>query len=173
MRENLLFSMNMQAPKDMSLPQKLERVEQVIRETGLQEQADLVVGSGIGLGLSGGQVCLPPLLVVDVCTCLKNMCLFVHKESLAMRHCLVFEFSYFVCTFNFHHLLDYYYYIIKYHTYIATMLFVCTTSSCVTTNVFLQRKRLTIAVQLLSMPNIIFLDEPTSGMTQQYKLLRR
>lgn len=56
-RENLLFSMNMQAPSGMTLAQKLERVEQVIRETGLQEQADLVVGSGIGLGLSGGQVC--------------------------------------------------------------------------------------------------------------------
>ncbi len=57
-RENLLFSMNMQAPSEMTLAQKLERVEQVIRETGLQEQADLVVGSGVGLGLSGGQVCL-------------------------------------------------------------------------------------------------------------------
>ena len=31
-RENLLFSMNMQAMKGMSLKQKLERVEQVIRE---------------------------------------------------------------------------------------------------------------------------------------------
>lgn len=48
--------MNMQAPGNFSLTQKLERVEQVIRETGLQEQADIVVGNGIGLGLSGGQV---------------------------------------------------------------------------------------------------------------------
>lgn len=31
-RENLLFSMNMQAMRGMSLRQKLERVEQVIRE---------------------------------------------------------------------------------------------------------------------------------------------
>ncbi len=48
--------MNMQAPKGMKLSQKLERVEQVIRETGLLEQADIKVGDGIGLGLSGGQV---------------------------------------------------------------------------------------------------------------------
>ena len=52
-RENLIFSMSMQAPKGMKLSQKLERVEQVIRETGLLEQADLRVGDGIGLGLSG------------------------------------------------------------------------------------------------------------------------
>ena len=31
-RENLLFSMNMQAMRGMKLRQKLERVEQVIRE---------------------------------------------------------------------------------------------------------------------------------------------
>ena len=31
-RENLLFSMNMQAPHGMKLKDKLERVEQVIRE---------------------------------------------------------------------------------------------------------------------------------------------
>ena len=55
-RENLVFSMCIQAPMGMKLSQKLERVEQVIRETGLQEQADIVVGDGIGLGLSGGQV---------------------------------------------------------------------------------------------------------------------
>lgn len=56
-RENLLFSMSMRAQKGMKLSQKLERVEQVIRETGLLEQADIKVGDGIGLGLSGGQVC--------------------------------------------------------------------------------------------------------------------
>ena len=55
-RENLLFSMYMQARKGESLGDKLKRVEQVIREMGLQEQADVVVGDGIGLGLSGGQV---------------------------------------------------------------------------------------------------------------------
>lgn len=55
-RENLIFSMCLQAPSEMRLSQKLERVEQVIRETGLLEQADIVVGDGIGLGLSGGQV---------------------------------------------------------------------------------------------------------------------
>lgn len=55
-RENLIFSMSMQAQKGMKLSQKLERVEQVIRETGLVEQADIKVGDGIGLGLSGGQV---------------------------------------------------------------------------------------------------------------------
>lgn len=55
-RENLVFSMSMQAEKGMTLKQKLERVEQVIRETGLEEQADVKVGDGIGLGLSGGQV---------------------------------------------------------------------------------------------------------------------
>ena len=54
-RENLLLSMNMQA-QGMKLSQKLERVEQVIREMGLVEQADIKVGDGIGLGLSGGQV---------------------------------------------------------------------------------------------------------------------
>lgn len=31
-RENLLFSMNLQAPRGMSLEDKLERVEQVIKE---------------------------------------------------------------------------------------------------------------------------------------------
>ena len=56
-RENLLFSMNMQAQRKSSLSEKLKRVEQVIREMGLEEQADIVVGDGIGLGLSGGQVC--------------------------------------------------------------------------------------------------------------------
>lgn len=56
-RENLIFSMSMRAQKGMKLSQKLERVEQVIRETGLLEQADIKVGDGIGLGLSGGQVC--------------------------------------------------------------------------------------------------------------------
>ena len=55
-RENLLFSMNMQAQRKDSLSTKLKRVEQVIREMGLEEQADVVVGDGIGLGLSGGQV---------------------------------------------------------------------------------------------------------------------
>ena len=35
-RENLLFSMNMQAMRGMSLHQKLERVEQVIREVSTQ-----------------------------------------------------------------------------------------------------------------------------------------
>ena len=55
-RENLLFSMNMQAQRKDSLSNKLKRVEQVIREMGLEEQADIVVGDGIGLGLSGGQV---------------------------------------------------------------------------------------------------------------------
>ena len=55
-RENLLFSMNMQAQRKDSLSTKLKRVEQVIREMGLEEQADIVVGDGIGLGLSGGQV---------------------------------------------------------------------------------------------------------------------
>ena len=55
-RENLLFSMNMQAKRTDSLSTKLKRVEQVIREMGLEEQADIVVGDGIGLGLSGGQV---------------------------------------------------------------------------------------------------------------------
>ena len=55
-RENLLFSMNMQATSGSSLRTKLNRVEQVIREMGLEEQADIVVGDGIGLGLSGGQV---------------------------------------------------------------------------------------------------------------------
>ena len=34
-RENLLFSMNMQAMRGMSLRQKLERVEQVIREVSV------------------------------------------------------------------------------------------------------------------------------------------
>lgn len=55
MRENLIFSMNMQA-QGMKLSEKLERVEQVIREMGLVEQADIKVGDGVGLGLSGGQV---------------------------------------------------------------------------------------------------------------------
>ena len=55
-RENLLFSMNMQAQSRDSLKMKLRRVEQVIREMGLEDQADIVVGDGIGLGLSGGQV---------------------------------------------------------------------------------------------------------------------
>ena len=55
-RENLLFSMNMQAQSRDSLKMKLKRVEQVIREMGLEDQADIVVGDGIGLGLSGGQV---------------------------------------------------------------------------------------------------------------------
>ena len=55
-RENLIFSMCMQAQKGMKLSEKLERVEQVIRETGLVDQADIKVGNGIGLGLSGGQV---------------------------------------------------------------------------------------------------------------------
>ena len=35
-RENLLFSMTMQAWRGMSLKQKLERVEQVIREVSFQ-----------------------------------------------------------------------------------------------------------------------------------------
>ena len=62
-RENLLFSMNMQASPGMRLSQKLERVEQVIRETGLLEQADVRVGDGTGLGLSGGQVCVVCLVI--------------------------------------------------------------------------------------------------------------
>ena len=57
-RENLIFSMCMQAPSGMKLCQKLERVEQVIREMGLVDEADILVGDGIGLGLSGGQVCV-------------------------------------------------------------------------------------------------------------------
>ena len=66
-RENLLFSMNMQASPGMRLSQKLERVEQVIRETGLLEQADIRVGNGTGLGLSGGQVCVCVCVCVFVC----------------------------------------------------------------------------------------------------------
>ena len=36
-RENLLFSMNMQAMRGTTLRQKLERVEQVIREVSILE----------------------------------------------------------------------------------------------------------------------------------------
>ena len=54
-RENLTLSAFMRLPSSMTLHHKLERVEEVIRETFLADQADTKVGRVGGPGLSGGQ----------------------------------------------------------------------------------------------------------------------
>ena len=54
-RENLTLSAFMRLPSSMTLHHKLERVEEVIRETFLVDQADTKVGRVGGPGLSGGQ----------------------------------------------------------------------------------------------------------------------
>lgn len=54
-RENLTLSAFMRLPSSMTLHHKLERVEEVIRETFLVDLADTKVGRVGGPGLSGGQ----------------------------------------------------------------------------------------------------------------------
>eukprot|EP00794_Sanderia_malayensis_P009961 gene9961-10981_t len=54
-RENLTYSALMRLPKDMNIRNKLWRVEQVLGQAGLNDYADVVVGSATGGGLSGGQ----------------------------------------------------------------------------------------------------------------------
>ena len=54
-RENLTFSAFMRLPSSMTLHHKLERVEEVLRETFLIDLGDTKVGRSGGPGLSGGQ----------------------------------------------------------------------------------------------------------------------
>ena len=54
-RENLTLSAFIRLPSSMTLHHKLERVEEVLRETFLVDLADTKVGRAGGPGLSGGQ----------------------------------------------------------------------------------------------------------------------
>ena len=55
-KENLLYSAVMRIPAGTPQKEIFERVEVVMREVGLFESADTVVGCSVSGGLSGGQV---------------------------------------------------------------------------------------------------------------------
>ena len=54
-RENLVYAALLRLPSDMEHSERLERVEGCLNALGMQEIADVVVGSSVGGGISGGQ----------------------------------------------------------------------------------------------------------------------
>ncbi len=54
-RENIMFSANIRFPSNVSLKERKRRVEQVIRELGLELRADTIVGTEFLRGISGGE----------------------------------------------------------------------------------------------------------------------
>ena len=61
-KENLLYSAMMRVPAGTPRKEIFERVEVVMREVGLFESADTIVGGSVGGGLSGGQVRIIPVM---------------------------------------------------------------------------------------------------------------
>lgn len=54
-RENLLFSLNLRMPQEMSIAEKNDSVNRVIKELGLEACADTRVGTEFIRGVSGGE----------------------------------------------------------------------------------------------------------------------
>ncbi len=67
-RENIMFSANIRLPSNLSLNERNDRVEKVIRELGLELRADSRVGTEFFRGISGGErkrTCIAMELVLE------------------------------------------------------------------------------------------------------------
>lgn len=67
-RENIMFSANIRLPSNISLNERNDRVEKVIRELGLELRADSRVGTEFFRGISGGErkrTCIAMELVLE------------------------------------------------------------------------------------------------------------
>jgi ATP-binding cassette subfamily G (WHITE) protein 2 len=54
-RENLLFSANVRLPRSIKAHERIDRVNQVIRDLDLQSCADTLIGTDFVRGVSGGE----------------------------------------------------------------------------------------------------------------------
>jgi ATP-binding cassette subfamily G (WHITE) protein 2 len=54
-RENLLFSANVRLPRTIEVHERINRVNQVIRDLDLQSCADTLIGTDFVRGVSGGE----------------------------------------------------------------------------------------------------------------------
>ena len=54
-RENLLFSANIRLPRSINIHERIERVDQVIRDLDLLSCANTLIGTDFVRGVSGGE----------------------------------------------------------------------------------------------------------------------
>ena len=99
-RENLLFSANVRLPRSISRRERVERVNQVLKDLDLQSCAETLIGTDFTRGVSGGEkkrttigmelVLSPNVLFLDEPTTglLVSSLLFAGRLSLRRTRCV-------------------------------------------------------------------------------------